>query len=163
MDLKPAFDVIRATPFATWVGESSWGFPISESIHVLAVVLVVGSIAFVDLRLVGIVGRPSRITEMTRDMLPWTWGAFAIALLSGLAMFSSNPDVYFNNTAFRLKMLCLVIAGVNMLIFERITVRSVDQWDLELPAPPAAKVAGLVSLFFWILVVGCGRWIGFTL
>ena len=94
-------------------------------------------------------------------MLPWTWVCFVIAALAGLMMFSSKATVYFSNIPFRIKMVCLLLAGINMMVFHWVGMREVVAWDTSVP-PRHARVAGGTSLLLWTLIVATGRWIGFT-
>jgi hypothetical protein len=96
-------------------------------------------------------------------VLPWTWGAFVIAAITGSLLFSSNAAKYAHNAFFEGKMVLLAAAGVNMAIFHAFGLRDVARWDTAQRTPPAAKAAGAVSLLLWVAVVTCGRWIGFTL
>jgi hypothetical protein len=76
-------------------------------------------------------------------------------------MFSSKALIYYNDVPFRIKMTCLVLAGLNMLGFHRIGARHVTKWDAGKP-PAAARLAGAASVLLWAIIVGAGRWIGFT-
>ena len=154
---------IEGTPLAVFLQESAWAFPTIESIHVIAIALVVGTIAIVDLRLLALASVARTYTELSRDVLPWTWGAFAIAAATGALMFISQPVAYLANTAFRIKLAILLLAGVNMLVFELSTHRGVAKWDHGTAVPLPGKVAGALSLALWILVVFFGRRIGFTM
>ena len=78
-------------------------------------------------------------------------------------MFITNPIVYFENVAFRIKILLLVAAGANMLVFERVTRRTHKDWDLAPVTPSAARLAAVLSLILWTGVIGAGRVIGFTI
>jgi len=78
-------------------------------------------------------------------------------------MFSSQPATYFGNFAFRMKMLLLLAAGLNMAVFHLLTMRGISLWDRDAPVPLAAKAAGLTSMLIWVLIVAFGRWIGFTM
>jgi len=147
--------------FALAIAESTWLFPIFETLHVLALTLVVGSVAMMDLRLLGIGSRDRSVTELTRSVLPWTWSAFAVAAICGLLLFSSKAATYYVNTPFRIKMVCLLLAAVNMLVFHFVTERNVASWDNG-RTPPAARAAGVISLVLWVVIVATGRWIGFT-
>ncbi len=153
---------IYNTRIAAAIRTSTWLFPTIESIHVLAITLVVGTAAMFDFRLLGIASRDRTIAEVHKEVLPWTWASFAVAVIAGSLMFSSDALKYYENTQFRLKMLTLLLVGVNAAIFEFGPFRSVEKWDKEKSAPRSAKLAGIVSLVLWILVVGLGRWIGFT-
>jgi len=154
---------VETTQLSLFIHESAWAFPTIESIHVIALALVVGSIAIVDLRLLGLASTKRKVTELCREVLPWTWAAFVTAAISGALMFVSHANEYFGNTAFRLKFLLLLLAGVNMMIFQFITYRGVVVWDNEASLPLPARLAGAISLACWIGVVFFGRWIGFTM
>lgn len=161
MDLSQLWPALEALPVAAYMRESALGFPAVESIHVVALVLVVGSIAVVDLRLLNLTSPNVLISEIVRDTLKWTWIAFAVAVVSGFLMFAAKATEYVVNTPFRLKLICLALAGLNMLVFELITARRMADWDSG-PTPMAVRVAGGLSLVFWIAVVAFGRWIGFA-
>ena len=163
MALPEFFKSLQETPVGLAIRESGWMFPTIESIHVLAIVLVAGSIAMVDLRLLGVSSRNHAVTKLSTEVLPWVWTAFFFAAVTGSLLFVSNASKYFINIPFRLKLICMACAGANMLIFNLVTSRSVHNWDSSTATPTSAKVAGGLSLFFWILVVAFGRWIGFTL
>jgi uncharacterized membrane protein len=154
---------LEATPLAEFIRESDWAFPTIEAVHVIALALVIGTIAIVDLRLLRLASTQCTYTEVSREVLPWTWAAFATAVASGSLMFLSHAVDYYGNTAFRIKMLLLVLAGVNMLVFQLVTARDVGQWDRGGAVPVAGRIAATLSLAFWIAVVFCGRWIGFTM
>jgi hypothetical protein len=82
--------------------------------------------------------------------------------MAGSLLFISQATAYFASTMFRIKMLIIVLAGINMLIFELITARGAQKWDLAPVPPPPARLAGGISLACWVLVVVFGRWTGFT-
>jgi len=159
--IENALRWLQNLPFPTNIRESSWLFPTIETIHVFALVLVVGSILTVDLRLLGFANRDRPFSHIAEEMLPLTWTAFAVAVTAGLLMFSSKALIYYNDVPFRIKMTCLVLAGLNMLGFHRIGARHVTKWDAGNP-PAAARLAGAASVLLWAIIVGAGRWIGFT-
>jgi hypothetical protein len=153
---------VENTRIAGAIRTSTWLFPTIESIHVLAITLVVGSVAMFDLRLLGIASRDRSVTELHKEILPWTWTAFAVAVVAGSLMFSSDATKYYQDGPFRWKMVTLLLVGLNTAIFEFGAFRGVSRWDKEKKTPLAAKLAGGISIVLWILVVGFGRWIGFT-
>jgi hypothetical protein len=148
-------------PFAVAIAESTWLFPIVETIHVLALSVVVGSVAMMDLRLLGVGSKNRAASEVIASSLPWAWSAFAVAFVAGSLMFSSKAVSYYGTLPFRIKMVCLVLAAVNMLIFHFFTARGMASWDRGTP-PPAARFAAACSLTLWIVIVATGRWIGFV-
>lgn len=162
MPLESVLNSIEALPVSMAIAESDWMFPTLETVHVAAIAIVLGSIAFLDLRLLGVASRRHSARSMASEVLPWTWGAFSVALLTGLLMFISSAVMYFNNLVFWGKMLLLLLAGLNMAIFHLTTFRSIGTWQHSLPPPPGARAAALVSLSTWIAIAACGRWIGFV-
>ena len=153
---------IDGTDFAEYLRSSLWAFPAFETVHVIAIALVVGSIALVDLRLAGLAGRNRAISEVSHDMLPWTWVAFAIATIFGVLMFLGAPVKYVGIAFFDVKLLLIALAGINMLVFEYVTAKSKSGWD-RMPTPPTVvRLTGMLSLAFWVSVLICGRFIGFV-
>jgi uncharacterized protein DUF6644 len=165
MSIAALLTTIRDWPLSAAVrGEfpgTEWLFPIIETLHVMALTIVVGSIAMIDLRLLGIASRESSVTRLSNEVLPWTWIAFSFAAVFGSLLFMSNANGYAANPAFRLKFISMGLAGINMLVFHFGAYRHVARWDLGQP-PMGAKVAGALSLALWIAVVFFGRWAGFT-
>jgi hypothetical protein len=140
---------------------TEWLFPIVETLHVMALTIVFGSIAMMDLRLLGVASRDSAVSRLSNEVLPWTWTAWCTAALFGTLMFMAKATTYAGNLQFRLKFLCMALAAVNMLIFQFGAYRQVARWDSGV-TPLDAKVAGALSLSLWIGVVFFGRWVGFT-
>ena len=164
MDLSAIFQAMQSSGLSQFIQVSPWAFPVIESLHVIAITLVFGIIAIVDLRLLGVASTSRRLSEVSRDCLHLTWIAFLLAVITGMLMFASNAQVYFDNTWFRWKMLFIALAGANMIIFEFVTSRSSAAWDDgSIAVPTAGKFAGLLSLTFWATVIVSGRMIGFTL
>jgi hypothetical protein len=161
MALEQALTRLQDLPLPTQIRESDWMFPTIETVHVFALVLVVGTIMTVDLRLLGVANKERPFSQVASEMLPWTWAAFAVAALAGTLMFSSKALTYYSNIRFRLKMVCLLLAGINMVMFHWLGTRHLEAWDLARP-PRAARLAGGASLLLWITIVAAGRWIGFT-
>ena len=157
------WESIEYSSFGTSIAESLWAFPTIETIHVIALVTVLGTIAIVDLRMLGLAGMRAPVTEMTEDTLKWTWGAFILAAITGTLLWISKASTYMVNPYFLIKMGLLVLAGLNMLYFHFATYKTVHEWDTGNQLPTGAKVAAILSLIFWIVIVFCGRAIGFTL
>jgi hypothetical protein len=147
---------------AEGIRNSLYLFPLIESCHVIGLSLVFGTIAIVDVRLLGIASTRRPFSRIAADVLKWTWAAFGLTVITGFLMFTTNASVYFHNSFFRTKMALLLLAGLNMLVFELTTGRRVHQWDKETRAPRAGRVAAAVSLLLWITIIFLGRWTGFT-
>ena len=147
---------------AEWMRTSVKAMPIVNSIHVLAAATVFGTILIVDLRLLGFRDARRAFTRVSNEMLRFTWLAFGVAVITGALMFVANAQTYYVNTAFRWKLVALVLAGINMAIFQHLTLRSVATWDHGVRPPLAGRIAGALSICFWIAVIFFARWIGFT-
>ena len=153
---------LQASSLAVFIHQSKSAFTTIELVHVFAISLVIGTIAIVDLRLLGLASTQRPFTELARGVLPGTWAAFVLAALAGSLLFISRATEYFDNAMFWRKMIIMGLAGINMLIFELVTVRGVQEWNLK-PIPPLpARLAGGISIACWVLVVIFGRWTGFT-
>ena len=148
---------------AVYIAESAWAFPSIETVHVLAVTLTIGTVPVMDLRLLGVASVRQRYAALRRDVLPWTWLAFGTAAVSGCLMFISQATEYFANNAFRVKLALLLLAGINMLVFELVHARDAAQWDSGVPVPWTGKIAALLSLVLWVSIVFFGRRVGFTM
>lgn len=162
MDLASIAADIEASGLAEWMRNSLKALPIIEAVHVMAVALVFGTILIVDLRLLGIPHTRRPITRVEEELIWLTWVGFAVAVVTGILLFVVNATTYFDNTAFRFKLLALLGAGVNMAIFQYVTFRGVAAWDQNTLPPPAARLAGVLSIALWTGVIFLGRWIGFT-
>ena len=145
------------------IRENDTLFPLIESVHVVAVSLVVGSILALDLRLLGFasIGRP--VSRFANAILPVTWAAFAIAATTGFLLFISNASKYLSNGYFDAKIILICAAGLNMIVFHAIGARDMPRWEKLARPPFPARAAGAISILLWIAVVVCGRWIGFTM
>jgi hypothetical protein len=163
MGLDDGLAWLQATAVARTISENEILFPWIESVHVLAIVLVVGTISIVDLRLLGVASIERNAGRVMRDVLPCTWGAFIVAAITGSLLFSSNATTYAHNFFFRGKLVLLALAGLNMAVFHFIGVGDIARWGAAARTPPAARASAAVSLLIWISVVAFGRWIGFTL
>ena len=161
MDIIQFCDWLQAQAFAVAISESSWQFPAIEVVHVFAIALVFGSVAIVDLRLLGWSNKDRSVTDVIAQFLSVTWFAFVLATLSGALMFSTHAAKYYLNVPFRVKMICLLLAGINMVVFHLRTQRRIADWDTG-RTPPGARMAGAFSLLLWVMIVAAGRWIGFT-
>lgn len=139
--------------------QTAWGWPIAESIHFVGLTLLFGSIAAWDLRLLG-VARHVPMAAFHR-LVPFALVGFAINATSGAFFLMTDADQYVYNPAFHLKMLCLLLAGVNALLFYLLMFRRVTRLGPGAGEPVFARLSGAVSLGLWITVIICGRMITF--
>lgn len=154
---------LEASALGTAIRESQWWFELLVVAHVLSLMVAAGTIMFFDLRLLGVGLKRTPVSEAAARLLPWTWGGFSAMAVTGSLLICSEAARLYNNTAFRVKLVCLVLAGLNVLLFHTTIFRSVDQWDCEPSAPARARMAGAVSLTLWMAMLTAGRMIGYTM
>jgi hypothetical protein len=137
-----------------------WLYPSVETVHIVGIGMLFGSIAVLDLRLIGF-SRHISARVLARHVLPWTLGSFALIIPSGLLMFTAHATEFIESEVFLLKMGLILAAGVNAGVFHTTVFRSADVWDAEemrkLPPPPSVRASAAISLLIWISVIACGR------
>lgn len=161
MSTQSILESIQASALADWMRDTNPAMQLVEATHVLAAVMVFGTVLIVDLRLLGLLDSSRAFTRISRETLPLIWGAFCVSVITGSLMFTTSAETYFGNPAFQGKALALLAAGLNMALFQLFTARGVAAWDFGKPSR-AARIAGLASILLWGAVVLLGRWIGFT-
>lgn len=151
---------------ATWVGssvrQSLWLFPAIETVHLLGMALVVATVTAFDLRLLGWAMQRRRVSELAWRLLPWSWVGFAVQVITGGMLFSSEAVHVYANPAFRVKMILIILAGAHALVFHLTIYRDVASWDDSRVLPVGARIAGILSILIWVGVVAAGRFIGFV-
>jgi hypothetical protein len=160
MDLEALLEALERSSLAGAMKHALWLYPIVEIVHIAGFALLVGAVAAFDLRLLGF-ARSTSIRALERSLLPWAWVALLLIVPSGVAMFSTHAVDFAGNPAFRVKLLLLLGAGLNALLFHVGVFRTVAAWDQHVPAPRAAKASALLSLVIWIGVISCGRLIAY--
>jgi hypothetical protein len=153
---------LESTSGSIALHESLWGYPIVESVHVLTLCLFLGLAVMLDLRLLGVTMLKTPVSEVLERLLPWTIAGFVVMVITGALLFYAIPVKTYLNIFFRLKVVFLLLAGVNVAVFHRTTSRSMGQWDLD-PVPPfRARLAGGLSLMLWAGIVVAGRMIAYN-
>ena len=152
---------IYTTPLSTSIRESTWVFPIIESIHTLGIVLVVGTVLLFDLRLLGLVMKREPVSRIARQVLPWTWTGFTIMFITGLLLSIAESATNYYNIAFRMKLLLLLLVGLNPLLFHLTIYRSVNTWDVANVTPLRARAAAVSSIILWTGIIIAGRMIAY--
>lgn len=146
---------LETTALAAAMREWLWLYPIVEIVHIAGFVLLVGTVALFDLRVLGAARGPA-VDALARFMLPWAWVGLAVAAPSGLLMFSAHATEMIENPAFQLKLALLAAAGLNAWLFHRGVFRTVYAWASTTP-PLRARFSAAASLGLWLGVIACGR------
>jgi hypothetical protein len=152
---------VDSTPLSTLIRQSNWLFSTLDTIHTLGIVLVAGAIMLVDLRLLGAALRRVPVVQVVARIVPATLGGFGVMLVSGGLLFSSEAVKMYHSPAFRIKVILLALVGLNALIFHRTIYRDAANWDPAV-TPARARLAGLLSLVFWIGIIAAGRAIAYA-
>jgi hypothetical protein len=127
--------------------------PIVQTVHLLAIATVMGSIVVICLKMLGL-ALPSQSTEeLVRRLLPWTWWALPVLLVSGLVFVIARPRRYFSNPVFGVKVALIAFAVLMAGVLQAIAKR---------PARRSAKLVAGVSLAAWVSIVLAGRWIAYA-
>ena len=157
MQSNPVEQLAIAKAMREWL----WLYPSVEIVHIVGFVILVGSVAMFDLRVLGL-SKSIPVRALSRHLLPWSLGALVLIVPSGLLMFSAHAGDFLGNRVFQLKMALLLAAGMNAAWFRMGPYQSVSGWDVGTPAPPLAKLSVALSLLLWIGVISCGRLLAYT-
>jgi hypothetical protein len=149
------------TPWSIALHESLYMYAITESTHVMSIMLFVGTIAMVDLRLLGISYTKIPVSQMLSKILPWTVAGFVLLVITGAMLFVAIPIRTYHSLWFRLKVLTILIAGINIAIFTFKVERDKTVWDLG-PVPRKSKICAVISLSAWACVIVFGRLIAYN-
>lgn len=163
MILDSALLWLHDTAFGTVIRESTWAEPIIETIHVLTLTVFLGLVILLDLRLLDLALKKTRVAMIFSQLKPWIFGAFGVMLVTGVSLFAGDPVLFYGTIFFKLKMLMLLAAALNVVAFNFTLGRTLAQWDQFPTTPRGAKITGFLSLLLWIAVVACGRGIAYVL
>ena len=153
---------LQNLPWASGIKHSEWQFPFIESIHSLALAVMLWPAAILDLRLLGVVMKKQPVSRVASQFLPWVWTGFVTMILTGVTLFCAEAVKCYHSPFFRIKVVLLGVAGVNALIFHKTVFRNLEAWDQEASTPFRAKLAGACSLAVWIGVVAMGRGLAYA-
>jgi hypothetical protein len=152
---------LEKTPAAAVMRNSLWIFDITETTHTLGIILVAGTIMLVDLRMLGMGLRREPVSHVVARIVPWTLSGFGLMFFTGGWLFAAEASKLYNSPAFRIKIVLLLLAGLNALIFHLTIYRRAAEWDSLPVAPVRARLAGLFSLLLWIGIIAAGRSIAY--
>lgn len=160
--LSQFFQWLGDTHYSVALRESTWSYPIVESVHVLGLCLFLGFAVIWDLRLLGRILKRVPMSELAERLMPWTVVGFVIMFVSGVALFYSNPVRFSQNIFFQVKLVMLILTGLNAWWFQVTAFRSMGAWDLDPRPPKIARRAAVISLTLWACIVVAGRMIAYN-
>jgi len=149
---------LNGTSWSVYLRESELAFPLTEAIHLIGLGISVGTIMWVDLRLLGLTMTGERVSDVVSRLERWAIGGFIVMFISGLVLFLGKPENYYTTTAFRIKMMMLPLAGLNVLFFHKKVYPHVAEWNESADVPWQGRLAGFVSMTLWLAIIIAGRW-----
>lgn len=156
--------------FTNWLGATDWSVGLHESYymqnwmestHVLFLMISLGMLVVIDLRMLGWWMSDVPASKIAARIETPMFIGFGVMTLTGIILFTANPIRYEHSVWFRIKLVLLVIAFVNAVLFRRHMSRSVSTWDTDKVPPPRTRNAAALSLALWVLIVTCGRFIAY--
>jgi len=149
--------------WTTALRESQFLFPIIEGIHLLGLAFILGPVLMLDFRLAGIAWRDQPVSRIANAFVPYSVAGATLMFVTGGLLFAAEAVRCWNSAWFKVKVVLLIVAGANALYFHFKTQRGWGAWDTDAVPPPAARMAGILSIIFWAGVVLAGRWTAYTL
>lgn len=162
MSLLEICQWLQNSDIGTEIRQSIYFFPIVEGMHVVALGISVGAVLWWDLRLLGFAMKNKPISQMQNNIFKWMMPGFAIMMITGALLFWCQAEKAYNSIFFRIKVLALILAGVNILYFHIKTQRSQAEWDTAATPPKSARLAGLFSILLWAIIIAAGRLMAYT-
>lgn len=156
-----AMGAIEASALGQAMRQWLWLYPAVETAHIAGIAILVGSIAVLDLRLLGF-SRALPVRRLAAHVLPWSIGSFVLIVPSGLAMFVAHAGDFIASPVFALKVCLILAAGTNAAVLHAGAFRGAAQWDVEAMPPLAARLAAALSLLLWLSVIACGRLLAYS-
>jgi hypothetical protein len=161
MSMEQISEWLSNTTISQYIANTFWVVPVVQSIHILAISVVMASIGMLDLRLAGFIGREQSMRGLTIRFYPWILGALAVLLVTGLLMILSEPARELLNWIFWTKMI-LVIVAVAFTIPVRSLLEDCRYRELAADKRAIIRACAIISLICWVLIVICGRWIAYA-
>jgi hypothetical protein len=152
---------LENTSLGMAVRQSAWLFPTIETVHLFGLISLVASSSILDLRLLGLTFRQESVSKLAARCLPWAWAGFTVQVTTGFLLFSSEATKMYGSRVFQIKMLLILLAGVNALVFHVLAYRRAAAWDDAPVTPLSARLAGFLSILLWFAIVAAGRWISY--
>ena len=155
-------DWLSLTPLSTLFQTVEWIIPMTQSVHIIAIAIVMSSVIMVDLRLMGVASRTQTISGLTQRFIPWVWWSLLVLLASGAVLIIAEPRRDLLNPVFQIKMLLLLLAIAVTATFQMVVSRNMKTWDQSPEKRGGAWATAIVSLLVWSAIIGCGRWIAYV-
>ena len=154
-------DWLSQTPLSLAIQTREWIIPTIQSVHIVAIAVVMGSVFMIELRIWGWAGRDQTVSETTARFGPWLIGALAVLLVTGAVMVIGEPERELLALSFWLKMILVAIGTIVAITFQRAVGRHDRAWELAIVDRRPIKAAAFVVLLIWLGVIVLGRLIAY--
>ena len=151
---------LASTPASQSIRRALWLIPLLQSVHILAIAMVLSSVAMIDLRILG-VGRSQTMVQTARRFVPWLWTGLVLLAATGLALIVGEPERSLPNAAFQLKMILLALAIALTLVFQLSLRRNTTFWEEKRPGRTVTVVLAIATFVLWCAIAVAGRWIAY--
>ncbi|MFA6084614.1 DUF6644 family protein [Mucilaginibacter sp.] len=149
-------DWLENTSWADGIRQSIWLYPALEIVHITGIVVVVGAAFMFDLRLLGF-SKSLQLSGLSRHLLRWSARGLLLVIPSGMLLFITNAKALGADPTFWLKMILLVIAALNVLVFHELIFKQHVNRKIQGELPFVARISAFVSIVVWIAIIACGR------
>ena len=153
---------VQKTWLSNQIVSHFWTVPTIQTIHILAIAAVFGSVVMINLRIFQMAGRSRSMSQTVRRFLPWVWWGLLVLLITGIGMVFSDPVRNLTNPVFFAKMIMILIAIGVSLWFQHSVQRNVALWELTHGGRVFIRVGAGCVIVLWILIMFCGRWIAYA-
>jgi uncharacterized membrane protein SirB2 len=153
---------ISNLPLSLSLGTHFWAIPIIQTIHILSIAAAFGSVLMINLRVLGLVGKTSTMTQTIGRYVPWIWWALLLLVCSGIGMIIAEPIRELVNPIFWIKMVILIVLILVSLAFQAGVRRNMAHWEVTHDGRIAVRVGAAGLILLWCAVMVCGRWIAYA-
>ena len=152
---------IAHTRASDTISNATWIIPLFQTIHIVAIAVVVSTMGMLDLRLMGVSGTRYSMRSSVQRYVPWMWVSVLVLLCTGAVLIVGEPERSLGNWVFQVKMGLLASVLIITLVFSQVVRRNIDSWEKSATHQRTAKLTGLISLLLWVGIVVAGRWIAY--
>jgi hypothetical protein len=152
---------LSVTPISLFIQNVLWIIPAVQCVHIVAIAVVLSSVAMIDLRIFGMAGRQTAMSETADRYAPWIWGGLTVLAVTGGVLITGEPVRSLTNPAFQLKMLMLLAAVIVTAVFQVTVRRHAGFWDRSTNSASAIRIAAILTLLLWFAIAVAGRWIAY--
>lgn len=152
---------LSSTPISTFIQNVLWIIPAVQTVHILAIAVVLSSVAMIDLRIFGLAGRRATLAETADRYAPWIWWGLLVLAVTGVTLVTGEPVRSLTNPAFQLKMAMLALAVAVTIAFQLSVRRNAGVWDISPRVAGPIRAAALATLLLWFAIAVAGRWIAY--